>query len=355
MENRITNLESDDREKRIAAIESVHEQRSFQDLDPLIDHLEREPERAIKEKIVVVLDDMLPEADATTVGRMVGAEDAFTRNCAVEAMKRAGERADPILAALAADDNRDVRKFAIDALTSRDTPTIRQILRERLSDPDPNVVYTAVDYLGSLKDVESGNAIELLALNSGDNPMLFCFCLESLAKIGTAACSKKLIEYCQTMSSDPLFRYSILKFMGCCATYEAVEIYILGLVKQSSELFAKEIVDTMEAVCQREPEATIKPQLKEILKRLINSVETGENKYELAKLLADNIDIEETRAIARLDMTSNKEMVVMAAIEILGKYGEESDIDALEELAEKTDSDDILELIGDAVEKIVNL
>jgi len=355
MECKITDLESDDREKRIAAIETVQEQRSFQDLDFLIDHLEREPERAIKEKIVMVLDDMLPEAEATTIGRMIGAEDAFTRNCAVEAMKQAGDRVDPILAILAADDNRDVRKFAIDALTTRDTPVIRQVLRERLSDPDPNVVYTAVDYLGALKDVDSSSAIELLALNSGDNPMLFCSCLESLAKIGAAACNKELIQHCQTMSEDPLFRYSILKYMGCCATYEAVETYILELVKQSSELFAKEIVDTMKAVCQREPEATIKPQLKEILKRLINSVETGENKYELAKLLANNVDIEETRAIARLDLDSNKEMVVMAAIEILGKYGEESDIDALEELADKTDSDDVLELIGDAVGKIVDL
>ncbi len=355
MDNKITDLESADRKKRIAVIETIQERRSFEDLHPLIDHLEREPERAIKEKIVMVLDDMLPEADAATVGRMIGAEDAFTRNCAVEAMKRAGDQVDPILATLANDANRDVRKFAIDALTTRDTPLIRQVLRERLSDSDPNVVYTAVDYLGSLKDMESSGAIELLALNSGDNPMLFCSCLESLAKIGTAACNKELIEYCNTVSEDPLFRYSILKYMGCCATYEAVETYILELVKRSSELFAKEIVDTMEAVCQREPEATINPQLKEVLKRLLNSVETGENKYELAKLLADNIDIEETLAIARLDLDSNKELVVMAAIEILGKFGEESDIDALEELAENTDSDDVLELIGDAVGKIADI
>ena len=346
------NLESSDREERIEVINAIREQKSFYALELLIDHLEREAEQVIREKIILVIEELFPEAGADCIGRMVRSEDAFTRNSAVEIMKKADDAIVPVLADLATDSNNDVRKFAIDALTTRDTPEVRKILKERLSDPDPNVVYTAVEYLGSLKDVDAAGAIELLATNLDDNPMLFCSCLEALAKIGVKACSLDLIAYCQQKGREPLFRYSILKYMGSCASYEAVEALILELASQSGELFAKEIIDTMEAICRREPLTVISPQLKEILKRLLISVETGESRYELAKLLADNVDVEESRAAARLDLASDRPMVVMAAIEILSKYGQENDIALLEKLADKTDSDEILELIGDAVAQI---
>ena len=350
----VQDLESNDRQKRLEVIEKIHQQRDISVLDVLIDHLEREGERVIKEKIAMVLDDLLPEASAESIGRMIRSEDAFTRNCVVETMKMATDIVIPILGELSTDNNQDVRKFAIDALINRDTPEVHRILRERLSDDDPNVVYTAVDYLGNLRDPKARGAIELLALNTDNNPMLFCTCLESLAKIGTAACNQDLIAHCNNIGSEPLFRYSILKYMGCCASYEAVENYILDLAGQSGELFAKEIVDTMEAVCHREADIKISAQLKEVLRRLMTSIGASENKYELAKLLADNINIEETRASARLDLTSSDPMILLAALEIIGKYGEEEDLDRLDELAEQTDSDEVLELIGDAAENIMN-
>ncbi len=45
--------------------------------------------------------------------------------------------------------------------------------------------------------------------------------------------------------------------------------------------------------------------------------------------------------------------MVLAAVEIIGKYGAEEDIDALEKIAEESESDEILELIGDAAEEIM--
>ncbi len=350
----VQDLESNDRQKRLAVIEQIHEERDLSVLDVLVEHLEREGERVIKEKIAMVLDDLLPNTECSkTIGYMIRSEDTFTRNCVVETMKMATDIVIPLLGELSRDDNCDVRKFAIDALINRDTPEVRRILRERLSDDDPNVVYTAVDYLGNLRDSEATSSIELLALNTGDNPMLFCTCMESLAKIGNAGASQDLITHCNNIGSEPLFRYSILKYMGCCASYEAVERYIIDLAAQSGEIFAKEIVDTMEAVCRREPGLKISALLKEVLRRLMISVEAGENKYELSKMLADNIDIAEARVSARLDLASSDSMILLAALEILGKYGEEQDLDRLDELAEQTNSDEVLELIGDAVESIM--
>lgn len=345
-------LNSPKREERIKVIDKIREQKSVASLDALIHHLQEEPDRSVKEKIVLVLNELLPKAGADCVGTMIRSDDPFTRNCAVEAMKKADDTVVPLLRQLSVDDDKDVRKFAIDAMTTRDTPEIRAILRERLSDSDPNVVYTAVEYLGFLKDVESISAIERIAVNAADNPMLFCSCLEALANIGKPVHNMDLIAFFKKIGENPLFRYSILKYMGSCASYEIVESYILDLQEKESEAFAKEIIDTMEAICLREPDVVIRPKLKEVLKRLLFSVETGENRYELAKLLADNIDVEETRASARLDLRSSDPMVVLAAIEILSQYGQESDIIAMEKLAEKTDSDEILEAIGDSVEKI---
>ncbi len=348
----LSDLNAQNREDKIAVIDKIREQKSIPSLDALINHLQEETDRAIKEKIVLVLDELLPKAGADCIGSMIRSEDAFTRNCAVEALKKADDTIVPILGKLSVDSDRDVRKFAIDALTTRDTPEVRSILRDRFEDSDPNVVYTAVEYMGFLKDVESITSIERIAINAENNPMLFCSCLEALARIGTSSCNMDLMTYCKKVGENSLFRYSILKYMGSCASYEIVESHILDLQGQSGEVFAKEIIDTMEAVCQRVPDLRIRPKLKEVLKRLIFSVETGENRYELAKLLADNLDVEETRAAARLDLKSNDAMVVLAAIEILNEYGQRSDIIAMEKLAEETDSDEILEAIGDAVEEI---
>ena len=348
----LSDLNAQNREDKIAVIDKIREQKSIPSLDALICHLKEETDQSIKEKIVLVLDELLPQAGADSIGNMIRSEDAFTRNCAVEAMKKADDSIVPVLGELSVDSDRDVRKFAIDALTTRDTPEVRSILRDRLEDSDPNVVYTAVEYLGTLKDIESKISIERIAMNAQNNPMLFCSCLEALAKIATPPCNMDLITYCKKVGENSLFRYSILKYMGSCASYEIVESYILDLQGQSGEIFAKEIIDTMETICLREPDIVIRPKLKEVLKRLNFSVETGENRYELVKLLANNLDVEETRAAARLDLKSSDIMVVLAAIEILSKYGQESDVIAMEKLAEETDYDEILEAIGDAVEKI---
>jgi HEAT repeat protein len=352
MEINLSKLSSSKREDRIKVIDSILENRSISSLETLIDHLKNETDRAIKEKIANILTLLLPDSGAGYISKMIKSEDSFTRNCAVEIMKKADDSVVRILAELAGDNNKDVRKFAIDSLITRDTPEVRSILRTRLKDSDPNVVYTAVEYLGTLKDKESIVPIENLALDSDNNPMLFCTCLEALAKIGVHACNEEILSYCKHSNQEPLFRYSILKYLGCCASYETIESYILDLAGKSGETFAKEIIDTMEAVCQRIPDLTIRPKLKELLRRLIFSVEARENQYELTKLLADNLDVEQTRAGARLDLKSDDPMVVLAAIEILGKYGQESDIIAMENLAENTDSDEILEAIGDSVERI---
>ena len=352
MEIDLSHLNSSNREDRIRTIDAIGEEKSISSLDALADHLEKETDRAIKEKCVLVFDRLLPCAGEQLVGKMFKSSDSFSRNCAVEAMKKADDSVVPILAKLAQDDDRDVRKFAIDSLTTRDTPEVRSILRAKLKDSDPNVVYTAVEYLGFLGDEDSAGPIEHLALSCGNNPMLICTCLEALAKIGSPVCSEALLMHCENSDQASLYRYSILKYLGSCAPYELIESHILDLAGKSGNAFAKEIIDTMEAVCHRIPDLVLRPKLKELLRRLIFSVEARENQYELTKLLANNLDVEQIRAGARLDLGSDDPMVVLAAIEILGQYGQRSDVDAMEKLAEKTDSDEILEAIGDSIEKI---
>jgi len=353
MSIQLTKLESTNRDDRLAVIDEIRKQRSIDSLDALTDHLEREEERAIREKIALVLDELLPDAGSETIGRMIRSEDSFTRNCAIETMRKADDKVIPILGELSSDPDHDVRKFAIDALQDRDTPEVRYILRKRLNDDDPNVVYTAVDYLGNLQDDDAGEAIELLAMNSEDNPMLFCTCMESLAKIGRAACSPELVAHCRTIGDNPLLSNSILKYMGSCAAFEAVESYVLTLSHKTGELMAEEIINTVVTVCAREKNIELSAQLKKVLRELTASADTGENRYELAKLLADTVNVKESLAAARSDLGSNDPLMVLAAIEIIGKYGEEEDIDALEKIAEESASDEILELIGDAVEEIM--
>ena len=349
-------LKSADRQDVLHVIDAIDEQQAIDAVDPLIDHLEQETDRALRVRIALVLNKMLPKADKECITRMISSEDAFTRTNAISALKNADDRIVPVLGELASSSDRDIRKFAIDSLMNRDTPESRAVIRERLDDNDPNVVYTAVEYLGALQDTASIGRIEQLALNVDDeNPMLLCTCLEALSQMEATTCNPELIAMFITMKENPLFKYSILKYLGCCGSYDDLEPYILDLTAETAKPFAKEIIDAMEGVCRRYSDLVISPKVKKLLTSLLNLVEAAEDKYELAKWLADNVEEEDEILVnARHNLKSDDPMVRLGAIEILGKHGALSDIQELERLVENVDSDELSELIEEAEEQLRN-
>ncbi|RLA95185.1 MAG: hypothetical protein DRG83_18865, partial [Deltaproteobacteria bacterium] len=84
---------------------------------------------------------------------------------------------------------------------------------------------------------------------------------------------------------------------------------------------------------------------------IMDNTDNSNRKYQVLKILTQ-ISGENFRDHVRQLLNSTDEMLKLSAIESLGDCGEEKDIELLENIAESIEDDELLEAIGDAVNKI---
>jgi len=114
----------------------------------LVSRLKREENTAVREAILNTL--VLLDGPLTVSGlaECLRSEDAALRNDVIEAFKRLGPEAAPILRSLLTDPDADVRIFAVNILDSECHPDMEQWLIEVIErDAHVNVCATAVDLL----------------------------------------------------------------------------------------------------------------------------------------------------------------------------------------------------------------
>lgn len=321
---------------------------------PLASFMEREKSRAVKDRIMLTLERLLPLSgyrDAE-VEQMMRSPDPQTRNGVVEIIKRSEIPIIRFLEKLSEDEDKDVRKFVIDALSREDSPQARIIIRRRLHDADINIRYTAVEYLGNFKDEDSAEEIETLLLESS-HMMLTCSALEALARIRCSPRSEEIKKRFMNLENDPMINFPLLKYLGSFGGPEALA-YIEELIVRYPLIFGKEIIDATGAITRNIGITRISPQLQAGIESLIETTANPVDKYAAVKLLAA-VGRHETGSqllLARRMLESEDEMIQLSAVELLAEIGEKEDIARLEQLADATGSDELLETIGDAAMKI---
>lgn len=342
-------LESNDPEDRINAIAFLGRSDDAAYVDPLIDHLERESDRSLRERIILALGDFLPRVGFRSVERMLRSHDAFIRNAGVDILRKQDKGVLPKLAELSRDKDKDVRKLAIDAAEAYRDRQVVAILKERFSDSDINVVCTAVEYLGKMEAKEAVSEIDLLLLTS-ENSLLSCTALEALASIGHSEHIEEIKEKF-LKNKDPLLRYSFIKFMGRCASIEIFAEYIENLISSDGAVYARETIDSVEMFLKRFPEVSSHEGIKNSLMKLFDLVPVGEVRYELSYLLSI-FSSDDMLKTARKDIQASDIMSLLAAIEILGKFGVEDDLESLESVCERVNDENVEEAANDAIGRI---
>ncbi|OYT88408.1 MAG: PBS lyase [Burkholderiales bacterium PBB6] len=128
--------------------------------EALVEHLKTEADTSVRE---VILTSLVLLGDNTAVYGLVAcmrSEDAALRNEAIEAMKQLPDAVSPIMRGLLADEDSDMRIFAVNILESLKHPSVEQWLSDVIEHDDHvNVCATAVDLLG---EVGSRTALEPL-------------------------------------------------------------------------------------------------------------------------------------------------------------------------------------------------
>jgi HEAT repeat protein len=347
----VNSLEAQELETRMEAIDTLGQCGDKEDIDPLIDHMERETDQSARERIALALEVLLPANGFCSIDRMLRSYDAFVRNAAVDILKKQDTAIIlDKLAELSRDKDKDVRKLALDALSAYRDRRVVDIIKERLSDPDINVVYTAVEYLGNMKAHDAADAIGKLLITT-DNPMLRCTALEALANIGSSQHTDKIVNFfCN--DDDPLLRYSFIKFLGQCASPDQFIEYIDTLShSEHFAQYAREIMDAADTMNTRFPEALDNGRFKQCLDKLSERIPDGTIKYELSAILS-RLSGSDMLDKARKEIMQDDVMSVIAAVEIIGSYGTEDDIKLLDEVAKRFTDEEVMEVVDDARKRI---
>ncbi len=126
----------------------------------LVQRLSIESEDSVREVILTTLVHFGDEVAVMGLVQCLRSEDAALRNEAIEGLKMLPDAVAPIMRGLLADEESDVRIFAVNILESLRHPEVETWLSEVIEhDPHVNVCGTAVDLLG---EVGSRNVLEPL-------------------------------------------------------------------------------------------------------------------------------------------------------------------------------------------------
>jgi len=351
----IRTLETGSIEEKSTLLEQLREEdcKDTQLIHPLVDCMEQEKSRAVKERILIILNRLLPLSQFKEVDFMLRSSDPFIRNGAVEIIKRSEIPIIRFLENLAEDEDKDVRKFVIDALSREKSEQAMVIIRKRLHDEDTNIVYTAIEYLGNFNDPVCVEEIESILLNS-ENFMVICAGLEALSKIHQSPNKEKILAKYMNPDQESITTFPLLKYLGTFGDPGAFP-YFQALLEKKPGMFSKEVIDGVAAILQNNPGSQLSQPLRESLETL-QQTSNSVTKYAIATLLtkAGSEAGESTSQLekARTMLTDDNIMVQLCAAELLADIGVEEDIQRLEELADQTESDELLEAVGDAVMKI---
>jgi len=129
-----------------------------------------EPSRAAKEAIFHALGRIHDDSVMRTAIALIQGDDAFVRNEAVRLLSTFGAGAMPALAQAIGSEDRDVRKFALDAMAMIDSDLKDEIYRKVLDDEDVNLVITAVEYIGRDNKTALRESVEAV-LEQATHPM----------------------------------------------------------------------------------------------------------------------------------------------------------------------------------------
>jgi HEAT repeat protein len=139
----------------------------------LLARLQRESEVSVREVILTALMRIADPAAIAGLVACLSSEDANLRNEAIEAMKSLPLEVAPIMRGLLADQDPDVRIFAINILESLRHPDVEAWLIEVIEqEPMVNVCGTALDLLSEVGSSASHDALERLQVRFASEPYI---------------------------------------------------------------------------------------------------------------------------------------------------------------------------------------
>jgi HEAT repeat protein len=309
-------LDWPDEAERTYAAEDIGYLNAPEGVPPLLERLGKEPSRAVRDAIFQAL--IRIEADAAIEGsiRLLGSDDPQIRNQAVEVLRAKGQASFPLLNTVMREGGKDERKLVLDVLSGVQVSGAEAIYEAALSDPDPNVVITAVENLGRTQAKQFRGRIEDLLL-AKSHPMLDGACLEALAGIGNEQSLVAIRRRFPDLASLPDFLLvSCLKALGALGTDGEFE-EVAALLTVRGPHLRPAILSALIAVHQRHP---AKSHIEDLLPALQAMADDGDPplcRYQAVRALGFLSSRDDIYSFLVSCLSSPERLVRLGAIESL--------------------------------------
>jgi HEAT repeat protein len=338
-------LDCPDEAERIYAAEDIGYLNAADGVPPLLERLDKESSRAVRDAIFQAL--IRIDADASIEGsvRLLESEDPQIRNQAADVLRHKGARSVPFLNAVMRDGGKDLRKLVLDVLSGLNAIGADTIYDAALCDQDPNVVSTAVENLGRTRAAQFRSRIEELLL-ADTHPMLVGACLEALAGIGDELSLVTVRRRFPDLAEVPdFFLVSCLKAFGAMGTArEFVEV--AGLLAVRGPHLRPAILDALVAIDQRHQGEDHGEDLLPVLRPVVEAGDSPLCRYQAVRALGFLSSRDDVYQFLVACLASPERLVRMGAIESLRGAPHPGLHDVLAARATEETDEELLQALG---------
>lgn len=312
----IEKLDDADEAERIYAAEDIGYLNAADGVPALVERLGKETSRAVHDAIFQALTRIDAEAAIKGCAGLLANEDPEIRNRAVEALRSKGEASVPFLNAVMQAGDKDLRKLVLDVLSGVQAPSADDIYEAALTDPDPNVIITAVENLGKIRSPRFRCRIEELLL-AGSHPMLTGACLEALGAIGNELSLAALRRRFPELGNVPGFLLaSCIKAIGALGTATDF-MEVATLLGVCDTHLRPTVLSALMAIHQRHPSQSSDEHLFPVLRSMIENGDPALWRYQAVRALRYLTLRDDVYSLLISCLSSPERLIRLGAIESL--------------------------------------
>lgn len=280
----IVNLDQPEEADRIYAAQDLGDANDPAGIAPLCLRLKTEPSRAVKEAIMTALGRIRQPQVIPVLAALLPTDDTFVCNQAVLLLAGWGPSVFPQVETILRCGDAHTRKLALDVLGRVQAPGVEPLYRVALQDPDPNLVITAVEYIGTNTLKPLRKEVEQI-FQQAQEPMLLTAALETLCAVGDAASLEQILaRFPEEGAVAEMLQYPLIKAVGCLGDTRSVP-RLVRLLQEGPPRLARPVVDALLGLRARCPALTGSAALLGVLLGLLERNLDDLTRYQILVLL----------------------------------------------------------------------
>ena len=280
------------------------------------------------------------------IAKLFKSPNACVRNSATVIMAGLWDLSRDELTKLLQDEDREVRKLALDSLHYvTNDPSVVDMIAKVLDDSDINNQITAIEYIGELGGIKYKDKIEKIFLSS-ENEFLSTVCLRVLAEIGDKQSVEKIAKIFRDF--DQIGDIILLSYMRLIARFPEVVDFdlLMRIARQKWKIALKEIIDVLSSILNIsiKIDEDQRNNVSSFLRQLLVYDIPSTNKYEILILLSKLEQQKITKEIINY-LYHPDQMVQIAAVEIIEHLHLKDYEDDLRKISSTTQNEDLKTVI----------